>query len=264
MKKEMNNDFIALIDLDLIEEAKSRLSELEDVAIQEIYNEEYVVLKIKSVNDLLKKLFELPTDFVIEHKSEIQNYKKETRQYKKTLGRYLYDLNTLLKSNVNDKNIAAKLEELKKLNKKHETEATSMTVRIADLFDINKVTLIQLNDLFIKFAKQRKLVLYFTDYVFRSRFVTIKILSSFISFLIGSIAVYLLGIAFVQFSEFLIGFFVWLSLALTLDLLIAKISKNYLWIVIRRLTFKLHLQLLYYTDNISFLTSLLKTQYKSS
>jgi len=252
------------IDFELIEATNVKLSELGEIVKAEKYREEEVVKMIIDVNNNLKQINTLPQGFSEKYKKDIEKWIHEMDEKKKPFYLYLDEMAEVIDIDMdNEENLKEKIELTEKFNKKYSDNNTKKIITNAFDFDIEKAVLLQSQSLFIKFARQRRNIRLFTDYVFKFRYHFFKITAGIISLLITTFIAYILGLVFKQHSAILISLIVGLIAFFTLNKWIVKKSNKVFWRIVRKQTLTLYNQLNDYTSQIVAITQFMKVGLKT-
>ncbi len=256
------NTLIKLIDLELIKEANAKILELKNIVLEEKYNEESVIAKIKEVNIILRKLNNLPSGFFKDYRIEFRQWLSELEGKKKPFNDYMNDLKTIINTEITDDNIDEQNALLKEFNAKYNNKKVKVLLKESFEFDWKKVIFLQSKRFFIKFSWERKKIHFYTNFLFRFRFLLLKFLAVLFSFIITTFFAFILKFAFKQYSDFIISGIILIISFFTLDKWISKKSGKIFWRIVRHQTLILYVQLSNYTSQLALITNFMKSEIK--
>jgi hypothetical protein len=253
------------IDLKLIEETNAKALELCNIVKSQKYNEGSVIEMIRDVNDSLKRINTLPQEFCEKYEEDIHKWKYEMEEKQKPHKLFLAEMQEAINIDMDDEeDIEEKSKLLKKLLAKYgDEQRMQQMIEDAYTIDTRKFTMLLSQNLFIKLSRQRRNIRFVTDYIFKFRHILIKFTAGLISFLITTIAAKILGLAFNQYSDFVISFIVFAVSLFTLDILIGKKYDKWFWRTVRKQTFILYGQLGDYVSQTAAITQFMKSGLKT-
>jgi hypothetical protein len=241
------------INKELIKSALSQISELREILVKEEYSQDAVINKIRKLNTQLSQISELPKNFVNTHKGKLISWKKKLENQSMPLNELVSDFQKIPKKmDIKDEKSIEELDiTLDLLSEKYKDDDKILNiVQEAFTVNFNDLRLLLGENLFINFAKQRKRIYFFTNYIFRFRLFILKFLAALISFLITSIFSLALELTLPDISNiylnigvFIIGFFI-------IDKYIDKKENKTFWNIARKQTLILSKQLSTYTNQI--------------
>jgi len=249
--------------LELIKKTNTKILELSNIVKEEKYSDNSVIDKIKEVNNNLYQINTLPHGFLKEHRKALRKWRDEIEERQKPFKLYIDEMKTVTNIKADEEDIDEKIDLITKFIEKLDSKEFNDAFNDAFKFDLQKVIMLQSQWLFIKFSWERKGIHFFTDFIFRFRFLLLKFLAGFISFLITTFVVFILGIAFKQYSDFLISLIIFVISFFTLDKLIVKKSGKIFWPIVRNQTLILYRQLNNYLNHIVVIKQFMKTEKKS-
>ena len=249
---------LSLIDLNQIEKTKIHFSDLFEIVKSEKMNDDNVFKKISELNSQIAAMNNLPQEFNKDYKSEFEKWINELNAKQEKLNDFTSELDKVYNHNINNSNIDDYVKIIEKFNEKYPDKNIEELLNYS--FDINfeKVILLESQRLFIKFSRQRKFIHFFINYVYKFRYFLLKFLSVIFSFLITSLASFILKFAFEEYSDFFISFIILIISFFTLDKWISKKSSKIFWRIARSQTLMLYGQFQTYTAHILAITNFLK------
>ena len=256
---------IKQIDLGLIEETNSKILELGKIATEEKYNKKSVIEKIREVNKKLNQINTVPQSFSKEYKEIFLQwvYKLEEKQkpYKLFIDESKEVMKAATKIKIEKKDLEKKTDLIEKFIEKYSDDYIQHITKEAFTFDIQEVVLLQSQYTFIKFARQRKKIHIFTDYLFKSRLFLLTFVSGVILALLTTFIGSLVGLVMNPYSVILISLISFGISFFTFAKWIKKKSDKWFWRIVRQQTLILYRQLQVYTSQIASITEFFKTEF---